>query len=88
MMERRFMERICATCEYWENERTLHFQNNQLYAVMHSPRQGHCLAQNNVLMTGFVNACPAYKRWHKLPQFDYLNNRKSTEQRRGEIRAV
>ena len=24
MMERRFKEKICATCEYWDNEIDLH----------------------------------------------------------------
>jgi hypothetical protein len=69
LMERRFNEKICATCEYWENERSLHFVNNMLYAVMHAAKQGHCQAKGNVLMTGFISAihCPAYKRWHKLP---------------------
>ena len=66
-MERRFKEQICATCEYWENGRELHFVNNQLYAVLHLPKQGICQAKGNVLMSGFLNACPAYKRWHKLP---------------------
>ena len=68
-MERRFKEKICATCEYWDNERELHFQNNQLYAVLHAVKQGKCQARNNALMTGFVSTehCPGYKRWHKLP---------------------
>lgn len=67
MTERRFKEKICATCEYWDNERELHFVNNQLYAVLHAVKQGHCQAKCNALMAGFLNACPAYKRWHKLP---------------------
>jgi hypothetical protein len=69
LMETRFNEKICATCEYWENERTLHFVNNMLYAILHAVKQGCCQAKGSILINGFVSGtnCAAYKRWHKLP---------------------
>ena len=69
MPEFQWRQELCATCEYWGGERELDFRNAQLmYLQAQIYPQPLCAgARMNTGQSPFKRACPAYKRWYKLP---------------------
>ena len=67
--EFQWKQSICATCEYWGGERDLDFQNARLMYVraQYCPQPKCAGARMNTSQGPTNRACPAYKRWHKLP---------------------
>ena len=67
--EFQWKQAICATCEYWGGERELDFQNARLMYVraQYCPQPKCAGARMNTSQGPTNRACPAYKRWHKLP---------------------
>lgn len=67
--ESQWKKSICATCEYWGGERELEFQNAKLMNIraQYSPQPKCAGALMNSSQSPNNQACPAYKRWHKIP---------------------
>ena len=67
--EFQWKQAICCTCEYWGGERDLDFQNAKLMYVraQYYPQPQCAGARMNTAQGPTNRACPAYKRWHKLP---------------------
>ncbi|MBE6375778.1 MAG: hypothetical protein E7050_04860 [Lentisphaerae bacterium] len=67
--EFQWKQAICASCEYWGGERSLDFQNAKLMYVQaqYCPQPKCAGALMNTSQAPTNRACPAYKRWHKLP---------------------
>ena len=67
--EFQWKQAICCTCEYWGGERDLDFQNARLMYVraQYCPQPKCAGARMNTAQGPTNRACPAYKRWHKLP---------------------
>ena len=67
--EFQWRQEICCTCEYWGGERDLDFQNARLMYVraQYNPQPKCAGARMNTAQFPTNRACPAYKRWHKLP---------------------
>ena len=56
----------CATCRFWDGERTIQFSANKPRYVKAVAVSSKCIAQTG-RSARHVDRCPKYVRWEKLP---------------------
>lgn len=56
--------RRCATCQFWQGEREVHFVTRTMVQVRYG-RMAHCTAWRQDRPG--TNICNRYKRWVELP---------------------
>ncbi len=57
----------CATCQYWDGERRLEFQNKKPYLVKFElSERAICPSDRNMKTGTHGTGCRSYKRWNDL----------------------
>lgn len=56
----------CATCRFWDGERSIDFVANKPRYIKAAATPANCLAQPG-RVARHIDRCPKYIRWEKLP---------------------